>query len=78
MIFESVRILMHHVDGVLLNGVEGGYRFRVGLEGALRNNQIGKLGGDIHVRCLEGASSMVPSPPVPEVPMVAAPLACVV
>ena len=39
-----------------VNGVEGGNRFRVGLKGPLRNDQIGEFGGNVDVRGLQRAS----------------------
>ena len=47
---------MHHVDGVLGHGIEGGHRFCVGLKGALGDNQVGKLGRDVDVRTFESAA----------------------
>ena len=46
---------MHHVDGVLRNGIERGNRFRVGLKGPLRDDQIGEFGGNVDVRGLQRA-----------------------
>jgi hypothetical protein len=41
--------LVNHVDGFLGGLVEGSYRFRVCLEGALGDDERRKLGRDIHI-----------------------------
>src|SRR5580658_10285786 len=44
---------VNHVDGFLRDGVEGGHGLRVRLKGALRDDEVRELGGDVHVRFLE-------------------------
>jgi hypothetical protein len=51
-LFSICRGLVNHVDGFLRDGVKGGYRLGVGLKGALRNDQVGELGGDVDVGSL--------------------------
>ena len=46
---QRVIDLVNHVDGFLRGLIEGGYRLRIGLEGALRDNEGRKLGGDVHI-----------------------------
>ena len=46
---KRILALVNHVDGFLSRLIEGGYRLRIGLEGALRDNEGRKLGGDVHI-----------------------------
>jgi hypothetical protein len=41
--------LMDHIDSFLGGLIEGGYRLRICLEGALGNDERRKLGRDVHI-----------------------------
>src|SRR6185437_8602343 len=41
--------LVDHVDGFLGSLIEGGYRLRICLEGALGHDERRKLGRDVHI-----------------------------
>src|SRR5271165_6204605 len=45
--------LMNHVDSVLRDGVKGSDRLRTRLIGLLRDDQVGELGRNIHVRLFQ-------------------------
>lgn len=55
-LFSIYRGLVNHVDGFLRDGVKGGYRLGIGLKGALCDDQVGELGGDVDVGSLQRAS----------------------
>lgn len=51
---------MDHIDGLLGHGIERGYSLRIRLKRPLRNDQIGKLLRDIHVRALKRSALQHP------------------